>query len=99
MPISRRHATAPRIDAGDDYTQPGDLYRLLNEQEKDNLCENIAGSLGQTPIRIQELQLSHFEKADPDYAKRIQKFLVESEHPELVNEAKEAEYATRMPEK
>ena len=89
----------PREDNGDDYTQPGDLYRLLNETEKDNLCHNIAQSLGQTPERIQELQLSHFEKCDPDYAKRIRKFLADNERPEYSHEPNEAEYATRLPEK
>jgi catalase len=83
----------------DDYTQAGDLFRLMSEDQKNLLCSNIAGSLGQTPIRIQELQLSHFEKADPDYAKRVQKFLVENEHPDLAHTPNEAEYATRMPEK
>ena len=83
----------------DDYTQAGNLFRLMSEDQKNLLCNNIAGSLGQTPIRIQELQLSHFEKADPDYAKRVQKFLVENEHPDLAHTPNEAEYATRMPEK
>jgi catalase len=83
----------------DDYTQAGDLFRLMSEDQKNLLCSNIAGSLGQTPIRIQELQLSHFDRADPDYARRVQKFLVESEHPDLAHAPNEAEYATRMPEK
>ena len=83
----------------DDYTQAGDLFRLMNEEQKNLLCESIAGSLGQTPVRIQELQLSHFEKADPDYARRVQKFLVENEHPDLAHGPNEAEYETRMAEK
>ncbi len=86
-------------DDNDDYTQAGDLFRLMSEEQKNLLCHNIAQSLGQTPIRIQELQLTHFEKADPDYAKRVQKFLVESEHPDLAHSPNEAEFATRLPEK
>jgi len=55
----------------DDYTQPGNLYRLMDEGAKQRLIENIAGNLGQTPERIQRLQLSHFEKADKDWGERL----------------------------
>ena len=83
----------------DDYTQAGNLFRLMSEEQKNLLCLNIAKSLGQTPVRIQELQLSHFEKADPDYAGRIQKFLVENEHPEFSHGPTEAESELRLAEK
>jgi catalase len=86
-------------EGNDDYTQVGNLYRMFNEGEKDRLCENIAGSLGQTPIRIQELQLSHFEKADPDYARRIQKFLATNEHPEFAHGPNQAEVEVHLVEK
>ena len=35
------------------------------------LVENIAGSLKQTPERLQRLQVSHFLKADPEYGQRV----------------------------
>jgi catalase len=83
----------------DDYTQPGNLYRLLDEGAKNRLCENIAGSLGQTPQRIQELQLSHFRKADPDYGARVEKLLKQHEHPKYIHEPDAAESAVALPEK
>jgi catalase len=86
-------------EGNDDYTQAGNLFRMMSEEQKNLLCSNIAGSLGQTPVRIQELQLSHFEKADPDYAARVQKFLVESEHPEFAHGPNEAESELRLAEK
>jgi catalase len=53
---------------GDYYTQPGDLFRLMDTAAKQRLIDNIVGSLGNgVPRRIQELQLQHFHKADPAY--------------------------------
>ena len=54
-------------EGNDDYTQPGNLFRLMGREAQQRLIENIAGSLGQTPERIQRLQISHFYKADPQY--------------------------------
>ncbi len=101
-PIKLSGEPAARYSPKDDQTffkQTGALYNLMSEEQKDLLCLAIAKSLGQTPVRIQELQLTHFEKADPDYAKRVQKFLVENEHPEFSHGPTEAEYAGRLPEK
>ena len=42
----------------DYYTQPGNLFRLMPADAKQRLISNIVGSLGQTPKRIQELQIS-----------------------------------------
>ena len=72
-------------EENDDYTQAGDLWRLFGEGEKDRTAETIAKSLGQTPLRIQKLQLSHFKKADPDYAARVAKALNNHEHPEYLH--------------
>ena len=42
---------------------------------KERLISNIVGSLGQTPKRIQELQVQHFYKADPAYGSGVAKGL------------------------
>jgi catalase len=42
---------------------------------KQRLIHNIVGSLGQTPKRIQELQVKHFYEADPAYGSGIAKGL------------------------
>jgi catalase len=42
---------------------------------KHRLIHNIVGSLGQTPKRIQELQVKHFYKADPAYGSGVAKGL------------------------
>jgi catalase len=40
---------------------------------KQRLIDNISGSLKQTPLRIQELQIQHFYKADPAYGEGVAK--------------------------
>ncbi len=85
----------------DDYTQPGDLWRLFDEGQKQRMAQNIANSLGQTPLRIQKLQLSHFKKADPEYASKVASILGKDQHPEYLHgpDAAELAGAARLPEK
>ncbi len=59
----------------DDYTQPGNLYRLFDEGQKDRLTSRIAGGLGQARKEVQERMLCHFFRADADYGMRIAKKL------------------------
>ena len=101
-PIPLSGEPAARYDhreGNDDYAQVGNFFRMLDDGAKDRLCENIAKSLGQTPERIQKTQIPHFEKADPDYRARVEKFLAQNERPELQHGPNEAEFATRLPEK
>jgi catalase len=60
----------------DYYTQPGNLFRLMNSGAKERLIKNIVGSLGNgVPRRIQELQVRHFYKADAAYGTGVAKGL------------------------
>ncbi|HZU30097.1 MAG TPA: catalase [Candidatus Angelobacter sp.] len=59
-----------RVD-DDYYTQPGNLFRLLKADEKQRLIGNIVASMSSIPRRIQELQIQHFYKADPDYGRGV----------------------------
>lgn len=63
-----------RVD-NDDYTQPGNLFRLFNAQEKQNLFNNIAEAMQGVPKEIIERQLVHFHKADPAYGDGVRKAL------------------------
>lgn len=59
-------------DQDDHYTQAGDLYRLMSEEEKARLIENIVNSM--KPVEKEEIklrQIAHFYKADPDYGRRV----------------------------
>lgn len=55
----------------DDYTQPGNLYRLFSDEQKERLTTAISGALGDATPEIQMRQLCHFFRADPDYGRRV----------------------------
>ncbi|MFP4600831.1 MAG: catalase [Persicimonas sp.] len=63
-----------RVDH-DDYTQAGNLFRLMGDDEKVRLAVNIAESLGGCREEIIERQLDHFEAADPDYKRLVREAL------------------------
>ncbi|WP_342007505.1 catalase KatA [Bacillus sp. YBsi01] len=56
----------------DHYTQAGDLYRLMSEEERERLVANIVGAM--KPVEKEEIklrQIGHFYKADPEYGRRV----------------------------
>ena len=65
------HVAPPLHAEDDDYTQAGNLYRLMTEDEKARLVHNIVGHLGDARVDIQQRQVQHFLKADPDYGARV----------------------------
>ncbi|PLS15722.1 catalase [Bacillus sp. M6-12] len=65
-------ADSVAYDHNDHYTQAGDLYRLMSEEERARLVENIVGAM--KPVTIEEIklrQIQHFYKADPEYGTRV----------------------------
>ena len=63
----------------DDYTQAGNLFRLMDAGQKHRLFRNIAEAMAGVPEEIIDRQLGHFEKADPDYRAGVLKALVGSD--------------------
>ncbi|HEV2680851.1 MAG TPA: catalase [Rhodanobacter sp.] len=59
----------------DDYSQPGDLFRLMNAGQQQQLFDNIAAAMHGVPEEIVRRQLIHFGKADPAYAAGVAKAL------------------------
>jgi catalase len=55
----------------DDYTQPGNLYRMFDDAHRDRLTSRIAGGLGQARKDVQMRMLCHFFRVDMDYGTRI----------------------------
>ncbi len=56
----------------DDFVQAGALYRVMSEDERERLVDNIAGSLAQvTREDIITRSIAHFRNADPEYGARI----------------------------
>jgi catalase len=77
-PPLRISGDAGRYDhrvGNDDYTQAGNLYRLMPQDERNRLHAAIAGSIKDVPKEIIERQLGHFQKADPAYAEGVRKAL------------------------
>ncbi len=71
FPVDGDGARYNHRDGNDDYTQAGDLFRLMTPDAQERLMENIAGTMKEVPQYIVELQLSHFYKADPAYGNGI----------------------------
>ncbi|MEM6631092.1 MAG: catalase [Bacteroidota bacterium] len=59
----------------DDYSQAGNLFRLLNESQRNRLFANIATSMHGVPKKIIERQLVHFYKADIGYGEGVKQAL------------------------
>jgi catalase len=49
----------------DYYTQPGDLFRLMDADAQARLIANLVGAMKPVPEAIQVRQIRHFIKADP----------------------------------
>jgi catalase len=58
-------------DGNDDYRQPGDLFRLMTADQKQQLFQNIKAAMDGVPNEIIKRQLVHFYKADPEYGKGV----------------------------
>jgi catalase len=73
-------------EGNDDYTQAGDLFRVMRADERARLIKNIANHMRGIPERIIKLQLSHFTKADPAYGLGVAEALgIQIEQPELAS--------------
>jgi catalase len=59
----------------DDYTQPGNLFRLMKPGQQQQLFENIAAAMTGVPAEIVQRQLVHFHQADPAYAAGVARAL------------------------
>jgi catalase len=59
----------------DDYTQAGNLFRLMTSDQKRLLIQNLVNAMKTVPSEIQERQVAHFAKADLEYGKGVAKGL------------------------
>jgi catalase len=75
LKISGDAARYNHRDGNDDYTQPGNLFRLMTPEQQGRLFENIKDAMAGVPEEIVQRQLIHFHKADPAYAEGVAKAL------------------------
>jgi len=60
-----------RADDDDYFTQPGDLFRLMDAGARQRLCENTARNLIGVPDEIKQRHVDHCTKADPAYGQGV----------------------------
>ena len=65
-------------EGNDDYSQAGDLFRMLDAGHQARLAGNIAASMGGVPAFIIDRQLGHFDKADKHYGQLVRAALVKA---------------------
>jgi len=58
-------------DGNEDFTQAGNLFRLMPADEQNRLMDTIADTMQGVPDDIVERQLGHFRQADPAYGDGI----------------------------
>lgn len=64
-----------RPDDNDYYSQPGDLFRLMSDKQKQLLFNNTAAEVGQAQKFIQVRHIRNCFKADPAYGEGVAKAL------------------------
>jgi len=64
-----------REDDEDYYSQPGALFSLMNDNQKQQLFNNIKAAMDGVPERIVARQLAHFYQADAAYGEGVAKVL------------------------
>ena len=62
-------------DGNDDYTQPGNLFRLMTAEQQQRLFANLAAAMREVPKEIVDRQIEHFTQADPAYGEGVRKAL------------------------
>lgn len=72
-PLKINAETIDRFDSReeDNYSQAGNLFRMMTDEQKQILTSNIAGGLQHANKDIQQKMLTQFKKADPEYAQLI----------------------------
>ncbi|WP_428261363.1 catalase [Haliangium sp.] len=67
-----RHGLIPHRD-DDDFSQAGALYRLMREDERGRLIDNIAAGLAQVQrADVVVRSIEHFRRADADFGHRLE---------------------------
>ncbi len=60
-------------EGNDDYTQAGDLFRLLSASEQERMTSIIAGTMKGLPEQLIRPNIDHFKKCDARYGALIEK--------------------------
>jgi catalase len=58
-------------DGNDDYTQPGNLFRLMTKEQREALFTNTADAMAGVPEEIKLRWIGHCVRADPAYGEGL----------------------------
>ena len=71
VPFKQATKKSPRSNiielSNDDFTQAGDLFRIMPKDEQNRLMDTIAGAMAGVPSSITDRQIEDFMKADVEY--------------------------------
>jgi catalase len=67
LPLSGEADRYNHRHGNDDYTQAGNLFRLLNAEQRQRLFNNIAAAMRGVPEEIKHREIALFAKCDPSY--------------------------------
>lgn len=72
-PLRIDASTIERFDnrEDDNYSQAGNLFRTMNNEQKQVLASNIAGGLQHANSDIQQRMIAQFKKADSEYGQLV----------------------------
>jgi len=73
LAISGDAARYNHRDGNDDYRQPGDLFRLMSPDQRDQLFDNTKAAMAGVPVEIVKRWIGHCYKADPEYGTGLAK--------------------------
>ncbi|WP_454254383.1 catalase [Pseudomonas sp. Marseille-Q8238] len=75
LPLSGAADRYDHREDGDYYSHAGALFRLMSDEQKALLIDNIVGAMSSVSEDVQRRQLEHFRKADPAYGAGVAKGL------------------------
>lgn len=75
MPINADYVRSWDTRDEDNFSQAGHLYRIMSDDQKNQLANNIAGGLSQASDSVQQRMLDYLTQADTDYAERVRSLL------------------------
>ena len=64
-----------REDDNDYFTQPGNLFRLMNPAQQQALFDNTARAMGDAPVAVKQRHVDNCAQADPAYGAGVAKAL------------------------
>ena len=71
LPLDGELGRYDHRDGNEDYSQAGDLYRLMKPEERERLTSVIAGTMRGLPATVVLPNIEHFKKADKEYGAKI----------------------------